>query len=103
MDTTERARAFYEAHKNKIGKDYRLEVLKLSKEDMYDFLDVISCDNVWGWKGIIHKKETQLSEAQARVEKLKTALRYALVIIESHGLETHFHLPTIHKALRNDE
>lgn len=28
--------AFYEEHKMKTGKDYRLEVLKMSKEDIHE-------------------------------------------------------------------
>jgi len=56
--------AFYEEHKMKIGKDYRLEVLKMSKEDIYDYLDWKHQDNVHEWRKALSASEYKVRQLQ---------------------------------------
>ena len=72
------AKAFDEKHKGKIGKDYRLEMLKLSKEDIYDFLDNLHQDNAFEWMkalGASRRAETFYIEKLDKIQKTLECLR----------------------------
>jgi hypothetical protein len=71
MDKIEEARAFYEAHKKKIGRDFRLEFLKLSKEDIYDYLDNIDSDKIHGWREKLWETENREKRLISQFDKLK--------------------------------
>jgi hypothetical protein len=62
--------AFYEQHKMKIGKDYRLEVLKMSKEDIYDYLDWRHGDNVHEWRQALSLSESKVKRLQKELSDL---------------------------------
>lgn len=63
--------AFYEEHKMKKGKDYRLEVLKFSKEDIYDYLDYRHSDNIHGWRTLLQEEQIKNKRLTEEIEKLK--------------------------------
>lgn len=54
--------AFYEEHKMKPGKEYREEILKMSKEDMYDYLDWKHQDCIHGWRTALFKAENEVAQ-----------------------------------------
>jgi hypothetical protein len=61
--------AFYEEHKMKIGKDYRLEVLKMSKEDIYDYLDWKHQDNVHEWRKALFASEYKVKQLEKKIAR----------------------------------
>lgn len=67
-------RAFIEEHKHKSGKDYRLEVLKMSKEDIYDFLDAKHSDNCYAWLQSAHKDADKIKYLSDKNESLQKEL-----------------------------
>lgn len=80
MDKIQQARAFHETHKMKIERDYRLEFLKLSKEDIYDFLETKYGDYIHVWR-------QKLSEAEDSVKILKEEIARLKPIQEIKGDE----------------
>ena len=68
-DIITRAREFHETHKMKIGRDYRLEFLKLSKEDIYDFLETKYGDYIHVWRQKL--QESEYREKQMKGEAVK--------------------------------
>jgi len=76
---------FYEEHKMKIGKEYRLEVLKMSKEDIYDYLDHKHQDNVHHWRTSLMESDSKYQkrmreihkEYNIEIEKLRDSLKEA--------------------------
>ena len=73
-DKIQQAREFWEAHKMKIGKDYRLEFLKLPKEDIFDFLDVLHSDNVHEWRQSLWESRNREAEMGKEIKKLEEEL-----------------------------
>ncbi len=63
-DVINEARMFHEEHKMKIGRDYRLEFLKLSKEDIYDFLETKYGDYIHVWRQKLHESEIKEKQLQ---------------------------------------
>src|SRR3990167_3704570 len=74
-DVTKEAQNFHETHKMKIGRDYRLEFLKLCKEDIYDFLET-------KYEDCIHEWRIKLQESEHREERLKNLLKELLPMAE---------------------
>ena len=68
------ASEFYEEHKMKPGKDFRLEVLKMSKEDMYDYLELRHGDNVFGWMKKLRETEDSNTRLRDKLESLQNEL-----------------------------
>jgi len=62
--------AFYEEHKMKTGKEYRLEVLKMSKEDIYDYLDWKHGDNIHEWRKSLWESENKVKRLQKELSEL---------------------------------
>jgi hypothetical protein len=75
MDKIEEARAFHETHKMKIGRDYRLEFLKLSKEDIYDFLENIYGDYIHGWRQNLGESQNTEKRLTSKINELKEAMQ----------------------------
>ncbi len=67
-------RAFYEEHKNKIGSEYRLEILKMSKEDIYDYLDFKHSDNCFEWLRRTAKLDSQVKSLTDKSNALQKEL-----------------------------
>lgn len=65
---------FYEEHKMKPGKDFRLEVLKMSKEDVYDYLELKHGENVYGWMQKFWKSERSNEILRDKLEALQNEL-----------------------------
>jgi hypothetical protein len=61
--------AFYEEHKMKTGKDYRLEILKMSKEDIYDYLDWRHQDIVHGWRQALFASENKVASLEKKLAR----------------------------------
>lgn len=78
MDSKQ-AEAFYAEHCMKKGKDYRLEVLKMSKEDVYDYLDERHQDTVHGWRVSLQDSNIR----NARLEAVVAELKQQIEILES--------------------
>lgn len=68
---TNQARAFYEEHKHKIGKDFRLEVLKMSKEDVFDFMDEHGQDLIHGWRQRLHEEIIKVKNLEINIKRLE--------------------------------
>lgn len=71
MDKIQRAREFYEAHKMKKGSDFRLEYLKLSKEDIYDFMDELMSDRIHEWRQELHRSKDKATRLESKIESLQ--------------------------------
>lgn len=69
-DIITRARKFHEEHKMKIGRDYRLEFLKLSKEDIYDFLETKYGDYIHVWRTKLQESEYREMELQKQKDDM---------------------------------
>ncbi len=67
-------RAFHEEHKHKIGSEYRLEVLKMSKEDIYDYLDCKHSDNCFEWLRRTVKLDSQVKSLTDKSDALQKEL-----------------------------
>lgn len=66
--------AFYEEHKNKKGEDYRLAVLKMDKEDIYDYLDYYHSENCFNWLQKSHQDSDKLNRLTEKNEALQKEL-----------------------------
>lgn len=80
--------AFYEEHKNKVGKDYRLAVLKMDKEDIYDYLDYYHSENCFKWLQKSHQDSDKINRLTEKNEALQEEL-YELKKIDD-GLASNY-------------
>ncbi len=67
-------RAFYEEHKNKTGSEYRLEILKMSKEDIYDYLDFMHSENCFEWLKKSNDSDIKIKTLTKKVSDLQKEL-----------------------------
>lgn len=74
MDKIRQAEEFHETHKMKIGRDYRLEFLNLSKEDIYDFLEVKYSNYIHGWRQKLWESERQVEALKHKIENLQSGM-----------------------------
>lgn len=81
-NTFEKARQFYDNHKHLSGKDFRTELLKLSKEEIFDYSQVISDDIIAGWSSALHKSDVRAKSLQSKVEELEAELSSIKVVGE---------------------
>ncbi len=63
-----RGRVFYEKNKMLTGYEFRMEMLKLPKEDIFDFQDVIMEDKIAGWWKALNDTERKLLRLQKMTE-----------------------------------
>ena len=66
--------AFYEEHKQKTGKEYRLAVLKMDKEDIYDYLDYYHSENCFNWLQKSHQDSDKINRLTEKNESLQKEL-----------------------------
>lgn len=66
--------AFYEEHKQKTGKEYRLAVLKMDKEDIYDYLDYYHSENCFKWLQKSHQDSDKVNRLTEKNEALQKEL-----------------------------
>lgn len=66
--------AFYEEHKNKKGEDYRLAVLKMDKEDIYDYLDYYHSENCFNWLQKSHQDSDKVNRLMEKNDALQKEL-----------------------------
>ena len=74
MNRVQKAREFRETHKMKTGWDFRAEMLKLSKEEIYDYLDTISSDTIYGWSQRLSESENNEKYLKRELERLKSQI-----------------------------
>ena len=74
MDIVQQAQTFYELHKMKKGKDFRLEFLKLDKELMYDYLDNINQDRIHEWRAALQTEKLKTKRLEEKIEQLESEL-----------------------------
>lgn len=70
--------AFRKEHGNKKEKDFRLEVLKMSKEDIYDFWDNKHSDDVHGWRLLLQESNNKVRYLEESLQKLNIEIRTLL-------------------------
>lgn len=66
--------SFYEEHKQKTGKEYRLAVLKMDKEDIYDYLDYYHSENCFNWLQKSHQDSDKINRLTEKNESLQKEL-----------------------------
>ena len=74
MDKIRQAEEIHETHKMKSGRDYRLEFLKLSNEDIYDFLEVKYGNYIHEWKKKLWESERQVEVLKHKIENLQSEM-----------------------------
>jgi len=90
MITPEQAHAFYEEHKHLKGKDYRLEILKHSKEDVYDLLDNIHQDNIFEWIGALGSSRRLEASRTEMLKEANEIIRSLYSVVKRKGEETNW-------------
>lgn len=68
-------RAIHALHTNKLGRDYRLEILKLSKEEIYDFLEVKYEDYIEGWAMLLQDSKNECNALKRKITRLEEQLK----------------------------
>ncbi len=63
-----RARAFYEKMKMLPRHEFRMKMLELSKEDVFDFQSFIADDKIGGWSYALSKTQRKLTRLQKMTE-----------------------------------
>ncbi len=61
--------AFYEEHKMKPGKEYKEEILKMSKEDMYEYLDWKHQDCIHGWRQALFASQDKVALLEKKIAR----------------------------------
>lgn len=72
--TEEDINVFREEHKMKTGHDYRLEVLKMSKENIHDFLCHKYQDYIHGWRILVQESEAKTRNLENKIKQLESEL-----------------------------
>lgn len=85
MDKVEQAREFYEQHKMKIGRLFREEFLKLSKEDIYDYLDNIYQDKIHEWRLAHQNHVNKIQRLERTIIVLETNLKETQTKLLNNG------------------
>lgn len=73
MDETA-IRAFHKEHEHKTGGQLREELLKLSKEEMYDYMDFMEQEKIHGWRTALWEASSRSEALSDKIVKLKAQI-----------------------------